>query len=168
MGGTKTKTEQVQTQNQNQNSNTTNTYGYVPGPTSTDIDAMRDFEFTGDPRLPYTFARARKGVEGVYNNPMGKYTNQALRDAQLANSYEDLGVDEAQAQREENYGLQGLRYGQTADVAAMTQPRFVQTGGSSSSSGTSTGTGNSTQTQTQSPLNSIISGGSGIASALIM
>lgn len=164
MGGSKTQTQQVQ--QQQQNSNTTNTYGYVPGAQSTDIDAVRNFEFESDPAIPYNFARARRAISGVYGSPMGAYTTDALRQATLANQYEDLAQEEAQATRESNNSLQGMRYGQRLDTANLTQPRFVQTGGTTNASGTSTGSG--TSTQSQSPLNSIIQGGSAVGSALLM
>lgn len=140
----------------------TNTFGLSPEVTSKDIDAMKDFKFEKDPRLPFVFGKARQRNEASFNNPMGAAISPALRDAMLRASNEEIGQSESQAYREENYGMQGLKYAQKADVAAMTAPKVVQTGQSGTQSG------NSTITQSQSPLNSIISGGSGIASALIM
>jgi hypothetical protein len=99
---------------------------------------------------------------------MGSYTTPALRDAILRSQLEDVGQQEAQALREENYARQALDYARTADVAAMTQPRLTQTGASGTSSGTSTGTGTSNATQSQNPIGSLVQGGSAIGSALIM
>jgi hypothetical protein len=125
---------------------------------------MRNFQFSADPRVPYSFARTRQNIGATYDNPLGAYTHPAIRDAAQRASFEDVGQQEAQALREENYTRQGLDYARTADVAAMTQPRIVQ----QSSSGTSSGTNNANTTQSQNPLGSIVQGGSAIGSALIM
>lgn len=137
-------------------------------PDTEDIGRMRNFEFAADPRVGYSFARTRRNLGETYNNPMGSYTTPALRDAMLRVNLEDVGQEEAQALREENYARQGLEYAKRADVAAMTQPRMVQQGSSGTSSGTSTGTGNSTVIQSQSPLSSVLQGASAFGSALIM
>lgn len=125
---------------------------------------MRGFQFSSDPRVPYSFARTRQNIGATYDSPTGAYIHPAIRDAAQRASFEDLGQQEAQALREENYTRQGLDYARLADVAAMTQPRIVQT----SSSGTSSGTSNANTVQSQNPLGSIIQGGSAIGSALIM
>lgn len=125
---------------------------------------MRDFQFTADPRVPYAFGKARSNIAESYNNPLGGNMTAGLRDAQLRASYEDLGQQEGQALREENYARQGLQYAQRADVANMTQPRMVQTGQAGSSSGTSSGN----TVQSQGALPSIIQGGSAVGSALLM
>lgn len=114
--------------------------------------------------MPYSFARTRQNIGATYANPNGAYTHPAIQDAALRASYEDLGQQEAQALREEDYSRQGLNYARTADVANMTQPRMVQTSQSGTSSGNSTGN----TVQSQSPLNSIIQGGSAVGSALLM
>jgi hypothetical protein len=168
MGGRKQTQTQNTTQTQNQAFNNANTYGWMTPPDTEDIGRMRDFEFTADPRVGYSFARTRRNIGDTYANPMGSYTTPALRDAMMRVNLEDIGQEEAQALREENYARQGLDYARRADVAAMTQPRMVQTGGSGTSSGTSTGSGTNTTVQTQSPWNSILQGGSAISSALIM
>lgn len=137
-------------------------------PDTEDIARVRDFEFAADPRVGYSFARTRRNLGETYNNPLGGNTTPALRDAMMRVNLEDVGQEEAQALREENYARQGLEYAKRADVAGMTQPRMVQTGGSGSSSGTSTGSGTNTTVQTQSPWNSVLQGASAFGSALIM
>lgn len=115
-------------------------------------------------------------------NPMGANTTQGLRDAILRASDEDSTQNEAQALREESHGLQGLQYGQLADVANLTRPQMVQTGQSGSSTETNTGSTSSTSTGTSSGtasgsgsttqstplLPGLIQGASGVGSALIM
>lgn len=160
MGGSKQKTQQQQQQQYSGQ----NTYGWEVPPDTADIAAQRGFQFQKDPRISHAFAKAANRMSDTYANPLGGYTTPQLRDAVMRTGTEDLAQQEAQAGAEENYSRQALDYAKLADVAAMTQPRLVQQGQSGTSSGTATGT----TTQTQSPLGSIISGGSGIASALIM
>lgn len=152
MGGSTTR--------QTTSQNTSNTFGRVPGASSPDIDAARDFEFSHDPRVPYTFARAFERVKDTYNNTLGGRTTPQLQDAVLRTAAEDIGQQEGQAYAEEGRALQGLEFAKLMDIANMTAPPLVQTNQSSSGSGT--------QTQTQSPINSIIGGASSIGSALIM
>lgn len=168
MGGNRTQQTQTQNQTQNQTATTANTYGHVPGAQSADIDAARNFQFSHDPRIPYTFARAMERVRDTYANPLGGATTPQLRDATLRAASEDIGQQEGQAYAEEGRSLQGLDFARLMDVAQMTAPRFVQTGGTSNSSGTSSGSSSGTSTQSQNPLNAIASGGSSIGSALIM
>lgn len=158
------KNRQQTTQTQNQSYSGASTYGWQTPPDTEDIDAMRDFQFSADPRVPYTFARARQNIGESFNNPMGANTTQAIRDATLRASYEDLGQQEAQALREENYARQGLEFAKRADVAAMTQPRMVETSRSGTSSGTSAGN----TVQSQGALPGITSGGSTVGAALLM
>lgn len=143
MGGPKTK--------QASTSNTTNTYGWQAPPDWADLGGLRDFEFQNDPSIPYAFANAKQKLEGTFDNPLGGATTQQIRDSTLRAGYEDIGQQEAQAHREENYGRQALDYSRLADIAQMTSPRMVQTGGNTASSGTS---------QTSDPLGSIMKGAS--------
>lgn len=156
MGGSKTK------QQQQQSTTTANTYGWQQTPEWTGLAEMRDFEFQADPRISYNFARAANRMRDTYANPLGAYTTANLRDATLRAGIEDLAQEEGQATREENYARQALEYAKRSDVANLSQPRFVQTGGTSNSSGTST-----TQ-QSQNPVNSIIGGASAMGSAMLM
>lgn len=168
MGGPRTTQQQTQQQTQNTATSGTNTYGHVPGAESEDINAVKDFKFGHDPRIPYTFARAMERARETYANPMGGATTPQLRDAVLRTTGEDLAQQEGQAYAEEGRSLQGLEFAKLMDVANMTMPRFVQTGHEGTSSGTSSGSSSGTSTQTQSPMNSIIGGASSIGSALIM
>lgn len=151
-----------QQQTQQQSFSNQNTYGWQTPPDTADIANMRNFQFQADPRVGHAFARARQNIGATYDSPTSGYTPPALRDAAMRAQHEDLGQQEAQALREENYARQGLDYARLADVAAFTQPRMVQ----ERSSGTSSG--NSNTTQSQGALGSIIGGSSAIGSALIM
>jgi hypothetical protein len=158
------KNRQQTTQTQNQAYNNTSTYGWQTPPDTADIAAQRNFQFSSDPRVPYNFARARANIGATYDSPTGAYTTPAIRDAAMRASYEDLGQQEGQALREEDYARQALEYAKRADVASMTQPRLVQ----ESSSGTSSGTSSGNTVQSQGALPALIQGGSAVGSALIM
>lgn len=156
MGGSRNRQQQQST------TQSTNTYGFLPPPNTGDIDAVRNFQFSHDPRVPYSFGRAMERARDTYANPLGANSTQAIRDASLRATSEDLGQQEAQAYAEEGRSLQGLDFARLMDIANLTQPRLVQTGGTSSSSGTASGS------TSQNPLNSIVQGGSAIGSALIL
>lgn len=147
-------------QRQQTTSNTTNTYGYQTPPSTPDIDAVRGFQFSHDPRVPYSFGRAMERARDTYANPLGANTTQAIRDASLRATSEDLGQQEAQAYAEEGRALQGLDFARLMDVANLTQPRLVQTGGTTTSQGTAQSGGGL--------LNPLVQGGSAIGSALLL
>ena len=156
--------KQDTTQTQSQTYSGTNTYGWQTPPDTADVQALRGFQFTADPRVPYSFARTRQNIGATYDSPTSAYSNPAVRDAAQRAQFEDLGQQEAQALREEDYSRQALNYAQKADVANMTQPRMVQTG----QAGSSSGSGTSNTVMRDSPINSIIQGGSAVGSALLM
>lgn len=137
----------------------TSTYSRAPGASSFDIDAMREHEFSTDPRIGYAFARNRRNARESFQNPMGGYTTPQLQDRMLAASDEDSTQQEAQAYREESHGRNALEYARDADVAAMTAPPLVQTG----QTGTMSGTGS----QQQSLMPGIVAGASGMGAALL-
>lgn len=156
--------KQQQTQQQQQSFSNQNTYGWMTPPDTADLQAMRGFQFQADPRVPYAFSRARQNVGATYDSPTSGFMPPSLRDAAMRSQYEDIGQQEGQALREENYARQGLEYARTADVASMTQPRLVN----ERSSGTSSGTSNSNTNQSQGALGSAIGGASTVGAALLM
>lgn len=148
------------TQTQNQTTSSANTYGWQTPPDTADTTALRNFQFQHDPRIDYSFARGRQNMANTYANPLGGATTPQLRDATLRAGYEDSAQQNAQADAEENYGFQGMKYGQASDLAHLTAPRLTQTGGSSTGSGVTT---------VQQPFDwsSVISGGASMGSALL-
>jgi hypothetical protein len=139
----KTKTETKQ----NQSYNNTSSYGYVGGPSSADIDAVRNFQFKADPSIGFVYGGAKNQIANSFNNPTGGVYPPQMRDAILRSSLSDLAQKESQAKSEANHALQGQQFGQRSLVASLTAPRFVQTG----SSGTSTGQGNTVQSSSMLP-----------------
>lgn len=152
MGGSKQK------QTQQSTTASTNTYGQIsPLDDSRYAEAvgnLGNFQFQSDPRLPYTYARTRQRVDDTYQNKLGGYSTPQLEDAYKRAAHEDIGQQESQAYREENYGRQGMEYAKLSDVAQMSAPKTVQTGGTSSSSG------NATTSQQPGIMDSIVKGGS--------
>lgn len=134
------KQKQSQQQTQQQSHSSTNTYGHVTPPETADVQALRDFKFTADPRIGYTFGNARNQAANSFNNPLGGVYSPQMRDQILRSTLSDLSQREGQAYSEANQGLQGQQFAQKAGVASMTAPRLVQTGSSGSGTGSSSGT----------------------------
>lgn len=152
MGGTKTKTSQ--------DYQGVNTFDWKTTPDTPDIQAVRDFKITADPRIPYLYGSAKRNIAGTYRNPLGANQTAATRDAGQRTQFADLAQSEAEASNESYQGTQGARFGQKLSVAQMTAPRLVQSGQSGSQSGT--------QTVTKSPFDTIMEGAAGMGSALLM
>jgi len=150
-----TKKKQQTQQTQNTSYNNTNTYGWQTPPESADVQAVRDFKFSADPRIGYTYGNARNQAANSFNNPLGGVYSPQIRDQISRSMISDLGQKEAQAYSEANQGLQGQQLAQKSLVAGLTQPRMVQTGGS----GTGTMAGNATQTQSGGLLEGLLLGG---------
>lgn len=167
--GAKTTTTQTGTQSGTQSGASTNTFGYMQPPDTPDIQGLRGFEFQSDPSSPYRTARAHESLHNSYLNPYGAYTTPAIRDAALRTGDMNINQQAGQQSAEDNYNLQGQRYGQRLALAGMTAPQMVQTGGSYSgnSSGMSSGTGTSQQSGGlgQMILQQAIQGGAQAATA---
>lgn len=125
------------------------------------VESLGKFQFEHNPAIPFMYGNARNKLESSYNNPTGGYTNPQIRDAQIRSGSRALAQDESQAMREENYGFQGAKYGQLYDQASLKAPNIVQTGGKTDTTGTTT-------LSKPFDFNSIIQGGAGIGSALLM
>jgi hypothetical protein len=126
MGGSKQKT------NQNTSYSNQTNYGWQATPDTKDTDALRNFTFSKDPSIGYSFARARQDLQDSYRNPIGGFYSPNMRDSEIRAGLSTLGQQEAEANSEANQQLQGQQFGQKATVASLTAPRLVQT----SSSGT--------------------------------
>lgn len=141
----KTTTQQTQQQQQSSAYNNTNTYNWMTAPENADVQALRDFKFTADPRIGYTYGNARNQAANSFNNPIGGNYSPQMRDQILRSTLSDLSQREGQAYSEANQGLQAAQFGQKGLVAGMTAPRLVQTGSSGTGTGTSSGSGTSVQ-----------------------
>lgn len=149
--GAKTTTTQTQQQ--------ANTFRQITPQNTADTDALRNFQFQGDPTAPYRNAQAKQSLHESYHNPYGAYTTPAVRDAAIRTGEMNLNQQQGQQSAEENATLNNMRYGQLAGLAEMTAPRIVQTGGTSSGTGTSQQSGGLGQLL----LSSALSGGGATA-----
>lgn len=141
----KTTTQQTQQQQQSSAFNNTNTYNWMTAPETADVQALRDFKFTADPRIGYTYGNARNQAANSFNNPIGGNYSPQMRDQILRSTLSDLSQREGQAYSEANQGLQGQQFAQRGALASLTAPRLVQSGSSGTGTGTSSGSGTSVQ-----------------------
>ena len=121
---------------------------------------MRELQFQVDPGVAAGFASARRGISDTLDNPLGAYTTPAVREATERAAYGDLAQQEGAATNQASYQNQGLDLARKEDLAQMTAPRIVQSGGSSS--------GYNTQlVQQPSILNSAIGGAASVGAAAL-
>lgn len=156
----KTKT----TTNQQQQGSSTATYNWMPPPETADVQALRGMvsPVQVDPSISYGYASAREGLNNSYHNPLGAYTSPAVRDAANRSAGKRLAMDEAQAASASRLASQEARFGQQSYIAQLTDPRLVQTGG------TSSGTMSGTQVQSYNPgIGSYIGQAAGIGVGLL-
>lgn len=139
-----------------QNTTNTATYGQITPNDTPDIQAYRTHEFQTDPSIPYRYQAARTRLRDSFNNPIGAYTTADVREKTERAGDMELTQQEGEASQESNFANQALEAGRLSDLAGLTAPRIVQTGG----------TQNSTVTQ---PFNwgSVISGAAGIGAAAL-
>ena len=132
--GTKTKT------NQQQSGSSTASYGWQAPPETADVTALRGMvsPVTPDPGIAYSFAKQRNDLGNSYKNPLGAYTSPAVRDAATRSIGQAFDMNERVASESSRRQAQDQAFGQQSYVAQLTDPRLVQTGGSST--GTMTGT----------------------------
>lgn len=141
----KKKTTQTQNQTQNTNFANTATYGQITPENTADIQAFRDYRPQTDQGLSSQYGNARNQLRSSFVNPLGGNYSAETRDKIMATRERQLGQDEAQAFRGGAYDANQMRAGQLGSLAALTQPRILQTGSQGSGSGTSSGTSNTTQ-----------------------
>lgn len=160
MGKKKISTTQTGTQNySNQNQ-----YAQIAPQETQDTQAFRGWNPQTDPGLGAQYANARNNLRGSFINPLGGYATAGMRDAQQRTGERNLNQDEAQVFRQGSYDVNQQRSGQLGSLAALTQPRVVQSG----SSGTGTGSGISSTVQSGDLIGQLIGGASQVGSAAIM
>ena len=117
------------------------------------MKALEGMKASVDTSIPFNFANQREQLTNSYQNPMGAYTSPAVRDALQRSGGQGLAQQEAQAQQNSQNYANDTNYGRAASYAAMTAPKFVQTGGTS------------TQTQSGGLLGELLGGALGIGGA---
>jgi hypothetical protein len=155
---------QQQTQTQSQAYNNTNTVGWTAPPDTADIEALRQMQFTADPRIPYAFAHERQHAQDSYANTLGGYSTPQLQQAALNAHNQDSAQMESQAHAEDEHARQAMEFGKRSTVAGLTAPRLYNSG----SSGTNSGTGTSTSTYSDSPMDNVVKGASAAGSLIML
>lgn len=158
--GSKTKS----TSNQTQSGSTTASYGWQDHPETADVATLRGMvaPVTPDPGIAYSFGQQRNALNNTYRNPLGAYTSPAVRDAANRSAGQGFAQAERVASESSRRQAQDQAFGQQSYIAQLTDPRLVQTGG------TSQGTSSGTQTQTYNPgIGSYISQAAGIGVGLL-
>lgn len=112
---------------------------------------------TPDPGIAYSFARQRNDLGNSYKNPLGAYTSPAVRDAATRSVGQSFDMNERVASESSRRAAQDQAFGQQSYVTQLTDPNFVQTGG------TSSGNMSGTQVQSYNPgIGSYISQAAGV------
>lgn len=180
MGKKTQKTTQNSTTSQNTASNSAynnasnNTYGWETAPDTADTKAFREWKPQIDPGLGAQYGEARNQLRSSFINPLGGYGTAQMRDAQQRTGERRLNQDESSAYRSANYDVNNQKAGQLGTLAALTQPRLVQTGatnsGTASGTGSMTGTGSGSGTTVESGdlLGQILGGASQVGSAALL
>lgn len=119
-------------------------------PDTADIKAFRGHEPERDPSRPYQFARQRRDILNLYNNPLGAYTTPELREQMTKSALEESSQAEGQSAIEENAMFNNQKADQLYKMADLTKPTRAQAA-----------------PQGGGLLNSLIGAGGGIAAALI-
>jgi hypothetical protein len=115
-----------------------------------------------DPSIPYLFGAERERLNNTYNNPLGAYTSPAVRDAVNRSAGKALNMQEQQTSEASRRASQDQAFGQQSYIAQLTDPRLLQTGGST------TGTLNGTNVQQYNPgIGSYIAQGAGVGVGLL-
>lgn len=115
-------------------SKSTMTYGQTAPIDSPDISTYRQQveEDTGraDPTIGYAAANEKKELENNLGNQFGADFAPETREAMYAARLADINTRHGQALRQDAYNRRQTRLSHYGNLAALTSPRTVQTGGS--------------------------------------
>lgn len=118
-----------------QTQNTTNTWGSVTPTNTADMQAYRDaiggtFDKT-DPTIPYVFNQARNNAKNRFDDPFGHEVSPEVRGAYMHETMNNIDQAQGQAIREDSSNRRFGKLQALQNLASMTAPQIVQTGGSS-------------------------------------
>lgn len=105
----------------------TNEYGWLTPPDTEDIKSYRGWNPERDPSRPYQFARQRRDILNLYNNPLGAYTTPELREQMTKSALEENAQQEGQSALEENAQYNNLLGNKYSDLAKITAPQLQNT-----------------------------------------
>lgn len=135
-----------------QKSTTENKYEWMQKPEWGDLKALRDWNPQADPSIGFNFGRQRNDFERSFVAPTGSYQTPELREQQMRSGIQQIGQNEAQARREDQFDQNRMKLGQLSTAAGLSAPELT----------------NTKQTQKQGGgWGSIVGGALGIASKFI-
>jgi len=102
-------------------------YQFMEPPDTADTKAYRDWNPERDPSRPYQFARQRRDILNLYNNPLGAYTTPELKEQMTKSALEENAQQEGQSALEENAQFNAMKGGQLSDMAKIKSPQLVNT-----------------------------------------
>ena len=145
-------------------------YGWEQTPDSADITAFRNYRPQADQGISSQAAASRNRLNSSFVNPLGANYSPVMRDQIMRAGNRDIDQTESQAFRAGAYDVSQQRAGQLGSLAALTAPRLVQRGSTSSGTGSSTGTasGTSSTTQGNNLFGDIMGTAQGVASVAMM
>jgi len=113
----------------------TATYSQIQPESNKYIDAYATYRPEVDPSIGYRAGEAKRRLNASFQNPLGGYATPLMRDKLLREGNREIDQSAGQETRVGQFDVNQLRQGQLGSLAALMQPRVVQ----SSSSGTSSG-----------------------------
>lgn len=112
---------------------TENDYKFFQKPSWEGLDELKAWRPEADPSIPFNFGRQRQDFERSFVSPTGSYQTPELREQQMRAGIQEIGQNEAQARRADQYGQNQMRLGQLGTVAGLGAPEFAQTKGTQTS-----------------------------------
>ena len=112
----------------------TNEYQHFQTPGWAELDALKAWKPQDDPSIPFNYANQRNDLERSFVAPTGSYQTPELREQQMRSGIQEIGQNEAQARRADQYGQNTLELDQLGTVAGLKAPKFAQTKGTTKGS----------------------------------
>lgn len=104
-------------------------YEHFQTPGWAGLDALKAWKPKDDPSIGYNFANQRNDLERSFVAPTGSYQTPELREQQMRSGIQEIGQNEAQARRMDQYGQNAMQLDQLGTVAGLSAPKFAQTKG---------------------------------------
>lgn len=110
-------------------STTENEYKFFQKPGWQELDDFKKWNPQSDPTIPFNFANQRNDLERSFVAPTGSYQTPEMREQQMRSGIEQIGQNETQARRADQYDQSQLKLGQLGQAASLAAPEFAQTKG---------------------------------------
>lgn len=114
---------------------TTNDYGFFTPPKTEELSALEAWQPQADPTIPYNFAKQKEDFNASFKNPLGPYTTPEMQRQMTQAGNAEIGQNEAQAFRGDQYNQNNLKLGQLGMAAQLRNPRLENTKSTTQQSG---------------------------------